>query len=56
MKPTDSREQLGEAIREEKSLNACARHAETVFFDGKVCPVCKLEAENQFLLLTKDMD
>jgi hypothetical protein len=40
-----SQEQLGEAIREEKALNVCARHPRTVYFDGPVCPCCKLEKE-----------
>jgi hypothetical protein len=53
---TDSREKLGEAIQEEKQLKACARHPKTVWFDGKGCPVCIIEAENQFLRLTKDME
>lgn len=40
-----SQEQLAEAIREEKSLNACGRHPLTVYFDGPECPCCKLEKE-----------
>jgi hypothetical protein len=53
---TDSREKLGEAIQEEKQLKVCARHPKTVWFDGKGCPVCIIEAENQFLLLTRGME
>ena len=47
---TDSREQLAEAIREEKSLKVCAKHPRTVYFDGPKCPAC--QAEREFLKLT----
>lgn len=41
----DSRSLLAEAIREEKQLNCCARHARTVWFDENICPCCKLIEE-----------
>jgi hypothetical protein len=50
----DSREKLGEAIREEKELKVCAKHPRTVYFDEPECPACKATAE--FLELTKDIE
>lgn len=41
-----TRHLLAEAIREEKSLNVCARHPRTVYFDGPHCPCCALMAEH----------
>ncbi len=49
----DSREQLAEAIREEKSLSVCAKHFRTVYYDGKICPAC--QAEQEFRNLTRGM-
>ena len=52
----DSRERLAEALRDEKSLNVCARHPTgTVYFDGPdgACPACA--ALKDFLALTDDM-
>jgi hypothetical protein len=40
-----SKELLAEAIREEKSLQVCARHPTTVYYDEPECPVCKMIAE-----------
>lgn len=37
-----SKELLAEAIREEKSLQVCARHPVTVYYDEPSCPVCKM--------------
>ncbi len=54
MRKRDSREALAAAIREEKSLNACAKHPRTVYFDGPECPAC--EAAREFLELTKNME
>ena len=49
----DSRERLAEALRDEKSLNVCARHPTgTVYFDGPACPAC--EAERELLALTEE--
>jgi hypothetical protein len=50
----DSREKLGEAIREEKALKVCARHPRTVYYDEEECPACK--ASSEFLELTKEME
>ena len=53
----DSRERLGEAISQEKSLNVCARHPTgTVYFDGPdgACPAC--DAERSWLELTRGME
>jgi hypothetical protein len=41
-----SREQLAEAIREEKLPKVCLRHDEPVYFDGKHCPCCLILREN----------
>ncbi len=49
----DSREQLAEAIREEKSLNVCAKHFRAVYYDGKICPAC--QAQKELLHLTRGM-
>jgi len=51
----DSRERLAEALRSEKSLNVCARHAVTIYFDGPddACPACL--AQKDFLALTDNM-
>ena len=40
-----SKELLAEAIREEKSLQVCAKHARTVYYDGKECPCCQILKE-----------
>lgn len=45
MKP-DSREALARAMQEEKCLQVCARHPETVYFEGKFCPACSLLREH----------
>lgn len=37
---------LADAIREEKGLHCCARHATTVWFDEPYCPLCVILAEN----------
>jgi len=49
----DSREQLAEAIREEKSLRVCAKHPRSVWHDSPVCPAC--QAEREFKNLTRGM-
>ena len=49
-----SREDLAEAIREEKQPKACARHPRTVWYDEPECPACK--AEREFLALTNDKE
>lgn len=35
---------------EEKIVSLCKKHPRAVYFDGKICPACKAEAE--FMALT----
>ena len=49
----DSRERLGEAISQEKSLKTCEKHPRMVHYDGPRCPAC--QAEREFKNLTRGM-
>ena len=42
-----SREQLAEAIREEKAVKCCLAHIFRVYYDGKECPCCAMLRENK---------
>lgn len=41
----DRRNDLADALRDEKELQRCERHYSTVFFDAPECPACVLLRE-----------
>jgi hypothetical protein len=49
----DSRKARAEAIAQEKSLQVCARHPKTVYYDEPECPACR--ASRELLKLTSEM-
>lgn len=44
---------LAEAIRQEKTLQICARHPQFVYYDERECPGCKMLRERKNPILSQ---
>ncbi len=53
----DRRQDLADALRDEKELQKCYRHGSTVYFDEPECPACRMLREHfERPVLTKKRD